>query len=114
MADDIKTVVTKREDSVPASVMANTPESTPSDVQVIAMHPVKLVAIRAGRTFLVVLASQLAASGLGADASALPDTWAALTIGAMRISAWAAGFSMLLNSSELLARLDQSHPQLRA
>ena len=114
MADDIKTVVTKREETVPASVTANTPSSTPSDVQVVAMNAFLLIAIRALRVYLQSIAGLVSAGGVGLDSGILPDAFGALVVSAATIALGPAFFSALTNTIELLTKVDQNWPEFRA
>jgi hypothetical protein len=111
---DVKAIVTRRDDTVPHSVLAHTPSSTPSNVQVIAMTAIAQTVIRAARTYVTSLTGLLAAGGIGADRGVLPNEFGPLLWTCAGMALAPAAMSFLLNFGELLARLDQHFPQMRA
>lgn len=113
----ITTVVVKRDDVPPSGTVATTPWGEPN-IRVIAMHWGSVLAVRCGRAFFVATSGFLSANGVGALpselAKALPDNfWDMLPIAA-RVGAAAAVVAFLLNGGELLGKLDEKLPQLRA
>lgn len=114
MPEEVKTIVTRREDTVPGNVVAETPPSTPVNVQVIAMTMLAQALVRACRAYVTSLTGLLAAGGIGADRGVLPDEFGALLWTSAGIALAPATMSFLLNFGELLARLDQKIPELRA
>lgn len=114
MPDEIKTIVTKRDDTVPATVIAQTPLSTPVNIQVVAMTAVAQIIVRATRTYLMTLIGLLSAGGIGLDKGALPDTFGALMWTSAGMALAPAVMSVLVNLGELLLKIDQRLPELRA
>lgn len=117
MADEenvVKTIVTKREDTVPASVTATTPTRTPANVRVVAMTAVAQILVRAIRTYIMSLSGLLTAGGIGADRGVLPDAFGPLLWTCAGMALAPTVMSVLGNAAELMMRLDESLPQLRA
>lgn len=114
MPEEVKTIVTKREDTVPASVVAQTPSSTPANVQVIAMTALRQTLVRSARTYVMSLTGLLSAGGTGLDKGVLPNEFGPLLWTCAGMALAPTVMSLLINFGELLARLDESHPQLRA
>jgi hypothetical protein len=110
---DIKTIVTKREDSIERNVTARTPEGSP-DVRVIPMTMVKQTFVRALRTYVMSLSGLLLAGGIGADQGVLPDRFGSLLWACAGMALAPTVMSVLTNMAELLARIDESFPQMRA
>ena len=80
MPDEVTTIVTKRDDTVPVSVTARTPSTTPADVRVIAMTAVARTLVRAARTYIMSLTGLLSAGGTGLDQGALLWTCAGMAL----------------------------------
>ena len=106
---EVKTVVTKREDM--------TTKKELNEVQVVAMPWYQIVGVRALRVYLQGLVGFLTANLTGATTAvtgvAVGDFGHQLTIAAS-LAVAPAVLSLLTNGIELLAKLDQSHPTLRA
>lgn len=111
---DVKTIVTRRDDTVPHSVMAKTPASTPANVQVIAMSAIAQTLIRALRTYVMSLSGLLLAGGVGADRGVLPSEFGPLLWTCAGMALAPTMMSFLANFGELLLKLDESFPQMRA
>lgn len=109
---ETKTIVTQRA-SMPDSVVAVTPETSPTDVHVVAMPWWQIVGVRVIRTYLTTLIGLLSAAGVGADNGILPHEFMPLLMTSAKIALAPAVMSLLLNTVELLARVDTSFPQLR-
>lgn len=109
----VATVVTKREEAVDRNVVALTPDDVP-DVKVVAMSMTRIMFVRALRTYLTALTGILSAGGIGLDQGALPNEFGPLLLSALQMSLGPAVMSLLLNGTELLTKVDQSWPQVRA
>lgn len=99
-------------------IQADTPAVTPGaqpNVQVVAISPFVAVLTRAARTYLQVFLGLLLAAGAGATTNLVPvgDFLSVLRVSAM-VAIAPSLVSLLQNSIELLAKLDQSAPSLRA
>jgi hypothetical protein len=111
--EDVKAIVTKRDDTMPGSLLAQTPYGSPN-IQVIAMSVFRQVFVRAARTYITSLTGLLTAGGIGFDKGVLPNEFGPLLWACAGMALAPTVMSVLLNVGELLARFDQSHPQLRA
>ena len=114
MPDETKTVVTERAEMV-------TSKQTNS-VVVVLMRPVMIVLVRALRVYVQSLTGLLTATGTGIATSVsasigvtmiFPDFYHALLASALTATIPAI-MSILMNTGELLAKWDASHPMLRA
>jgi hypothetical protein len=99
----IATVVVKRDEGVNSTTMAATPYGHP-DVVLKALNPWKIVLIRSARVFFQTLAGSIGVASFG-------DLVSIKT--AVIIAASTAGVTALQNAAELLAKLDQSYPEVR-
>jgi hypothetical protein len=110
MAEETKTVVTERADMVT--------EKQADNVIVVLMSPIKIVVVRAFRVYVQTLAGLLTAAGTGATAAVgitMPaGDFYRLFVACASIALAPAIMSVLLNTSELLAKWDATHPMLRA
>jgi hypothetical protein len=114
VADDtINTVVTKRDGEIEHSTAANTPGDQPN-ARLIPMQPFKIVLIRAARTYLNVVIGLLTAAGVGADGGMMPNDFGPLMLSVLQLGLAPAVMSIIMNSSELLTKIDVNFPQLRA
>jgi hypothetical protein len=87
---------------------------TQANLMITALTPVYIVSIRTVRVYLQTLSGLLLAAGLGAASTVLPpgDFGHLLKVSA-GLSIAPAAMCALQNFIELLAKLDQSNPQLR-
>jgi hypothetical protein len=95
-------------------VTATTPRGT-SDVRVVVLPAVRVVAIRAVRTFLQAWLGFLGASVVGViptDPLAPPEAWQRIAIAA-GLALWPAAISGIQNTLEIVSRLDVTQPELR-
>jgi hypothetical protein len=110
MADETKTVVTERAEMVTVKQASN--------VAVILMTPLRIVATRAARVYLQTLVGLLSAFGLGAAADVgvtmAPGTFWHTFAACAGLSLAPTVMSILQNTLELLAKADATMPQLRA
>ncbi len=106
---DVTTVVTARADMTTAKQL--------NTVEVVAMPWWQIVGVRALRVYLQGLVGFLTANTSGATEAItgmpMGDFWHQLLM-AMSLAAAPAALSLIMNVTELLAKLDQSHPTLRA
>lgn len=109
MADEVKTIVTARED------LSTTKQL--NAVEIVPMPWWQIVLVRAGRVYIQGLSTFLLSNAAGATTAVtgmpIGDFGNSLMIAASLAVAPAVG-SLLLNIGELLAKLDQSHPTFRA
>jgi hypothetical protein len=113
-ADEVvKTIVTKRDDSIPTTVEARTPQAMPN-VTVIPMTALKQTLVRAARTYVMSLSGLLLAGGIGADQGVLPNEFGLLLWTCAGMALAPTVMSILANAAELLARIDEQFPQMRA
>jgi hypothetical protein len=110
MPDETKTVVTKRADMVTDKQAEN--------VIVVLVSPVKIVVVRALRVYVQTLAGLLTAATTGVTAAVgvtMPaGDFFKLFVACASIALAPAVMSILLNTGELLAKWDATHPMLRA
>lgn len=110
MAHEIKTVVTERTNLLT--------EKQLDKVEIIPMPWWKIVLVRAGRVYLMSVVGLLGSVGTGAAAASgmqMPvGDFSRLFLACAGASLGPAVISLLTNGAELLAKLDQSHPSLRA
>jgi hypothetical protein len=109
MAEDIKTVVTERKETTTDRQLQN--------VEVVSMPWWKIVLVRAGRVYLMSVVGLLGAVGTGAASASgvqMPvGDFSTLLVACLGASLGPAVVSLLTNGAELLARLDQTNPQMR-
>jgi hypothetical protein len=113
MSEPIQTIVTERRDGIQEDTAARTPGDTPNIV-VQPMPWYRIVLIRAGRVYMQSLISFLTVAQVGAATGVLPLEFAMSLQSAALLAIGPAVMSILQNTAELLVRLDESHPQLRA
>ena len=116
MSDPIKVVVTSRggEGSITNDSTAVTPGTETPNLIVQALSPLRIVATRVARNYLTVVVGLVTAGITGADAGMMPDAFGALVWKAAQLGLSSAGVSLLVNALELITRLDESFPKLRA
>lgn len=113
-ADVVKTVVTQRVETDPSNGLPNAP------VEVVTMPWWKIMLVRGARVYVFALIGALSLAGISVVASDNPsavvsfDTFLATMKVAGLGSLVPAFVGMLVNAGELLMRLDQTKPQLRA
>ena len=103
MPTELSTVVVKRDEGVAETTTAITPGAVPN-VTLKAVHPVKIILIRTARVFLQSLAGSI-------TVASITDLVSIKT--AVIMAAATAGVTALQNGAELLAKLDQSFPEVR-
>jgi hypothetical protein len=94
--------------------VARTPRDVPADVRVIPMHWLQILAVRGARAYVTCLSGLLSAGVTGADQGVLPNEFASLLWTCAGMAMAPAMMSILINGGELLARLDERLPKLRA
>lgn len=128
MADEqIATIVTRRDDAVPHSVVAQTPGPAP-DVRMIALPSWRIAVVRMLRVygqsflgFLTVLMSGMLAPAVAATSSAstaevqaiLPHEFWGIVSLAAQMAVAPSFMTLVQNAVELLSRLDEKSPQWR-
>lgn len=112
-AEPVKTIVTERADAIDHNTTGVTPGDTPN-VAVQPMHWYQIVAVRAARVYLQSMFGLMTAGGIGLDAGLLPNDLASLLGRCAQLALAPAVFSVLQNTLELIIRLDESNPKLRA
>lgn len=83
------------------------------DVKFLAMTGVARVFIRALRAFVTTMSGTLGSAGVGLDGGALPDDFQKLLLVSAQLALGAAIASSLINSGELLLKIDEKIPQMR-
>lgn len=111
-ATPITVVVTKRSDAMNQSTTVMTNDAIP-DVKFLAMTGVARVFIRALRAFVTTMSGTLGSAGVGLDGGALPDDFQKLLLVSAQLALGAAIASSLINSGELLLKIDEKIPQMR-
>lgn len=99
----VKTLVVKRDDGISHSQTAITIASQPN-VDMVAASPLRVIAIRAARVFVQTLIPSISIASFS-NLIALKT--------AVLLAAAASVMAILQNTGELLAKLDQTHPELR-
>lgn len=115
MADPVVVTTVARDAAIPNNVVAETPGATQPNVVVKAIQLVMIIIVRGVRTFLQVLVGLLTAGATGLGSGVLPvgDFTMLLKVSASLAIAPAV-VSIIQNTIELLAKLDQTAPTLRA
>jgi predicted lysophospholipase L1 biosynthesis ABC-type transport system permease subunit len=111
-------VVAVKRGELDRNVTAETPEDSPN-VRIIVMDAARIVLVRSARTAIQAFLSAL---GVGIAGPLVPGVSDVLPPGtgweklyaALLVAVGAALLTALQNAWELLGRLDQSHPELRA
>lgn len=110
MAEEIKTVVTERG--------PNKNSMTAADVDIVTMPWWQIILVRAARVYLMSVIGLLGSVGTGAAAASgvqMPvGDFTTLLVACLGASIGPAVVSILTNGAELLAKLDQTKPELRA
>lgn len=113
MSEPIQTIVTEREGGIEKPTTGLTPPNIPN-VTVQPMPWYRIVATRAARVYMQSLVGFLTAASTAVAAGVLPVEFAISVQNAALLAVGPAVMSVLQNTAELLVRLDESHPQLRA
>lgn len=113
MPEPIQTIVTERADGIEQTTKAVTPADQPN-VIVQPMPWYRIVLVRAARVYVQSLIGGLTVTPAAVAAGVLPAEFAFSLQNAALLAVGPAVMSVLQNAAELLARLDESHPQLRA
>lgn len=110
--EPIPTIVTKRDETFPNSVLSSTPSDVPN-VLVIAVPWWQQVLIRTGRVYLQGLVGFLSVGITGLDEGIMPDEFGSMFLMAAKFALAPAVFTLLQNTLELLMKLDVVRPTLR-
>lgn len=114
MAEDIKSVVVARADDGVSSGYAKTYGDDSPNYIVEALSPLRVIAIRTSRVYLQSVLGFVTAGMTGFDGGIFPADFGALFVLACKMSAATAAVTALQNFLELLGKLDQKYPELRA
>ena len=112
MADEIKTLVVKRDDTPKDETVAVTPGSTAPNLVIKTLRPLSVVGIRTARVYLQALVGLLVAGGIGAT-SVPGGHFGAAFVQAATLAIAPAAITALQNTIELLAKVDEKAPELR-
>ena len=107
------TVMTQRDAGMSRSNTAATDGDLPN-VRVITLPWWQIMLVRAARVYLQTLTGLIGAAVTGADQGMLPDAFGALVWSTAGMALAPAAMSLLMNATELLAKLDVTRPSLRA
>ena len=114
MPEDIKTIVTQRtSEGVESSYARTTGTDTPNLI-VQALSPLRVITIRTARVYLQSVTGFVTAGLTGFDGGIMPDEFGALFVIACKLAVATAAVTAVQNFGELLAKLDQKYPELRA
>ncbi len=111
--DDIKSILVARPEDGVTSTYAATPGSAPNLV-VSAISPLRVIAIRTARVYVQSVLGFLSTGITGLDAGLMPHEFAARVKVAALLSLSIAGMTAGQNFLELLGKLAQKYPELRA
>ncbi len=111
--EPIKTIVTERAEGIDNPTIATTDPGDPN-IHVQPMPWWQIVGVRAARVYLQSLVSFLTVTPVAIAAGVLPQEFAMSVYQAALMAVAPAGLSFLQNALELLVRLDESLPKLRA
>lgn len=114
MADDIKSIVVARADDGVVSNYAVTGGSDSPNYIVQALSPLRVIAIRTARVYLQSIMGFLTLHATGLDKGLMPNEFGALLTTAASLAVATAAVTAIQNFIELLAKLDQKYPELRA
>lgn len=114
MADDIKSVVVARPDDGVRNSYAVTGGQDAPNLVVQALSPLRVIAIRTARVYVQSVLGFLSTGITGLDAGLMPHEFAARVKVAALLSLSIAGMTAGQNFLELLGKLDQKYPELRA
>jgi hypothetical protein len=114
MAEDIKSVVVARTDDGVRNGYAVTGGSDTPNLMVRALSPLRVIVIRTSRVYLQSVTGFVTAGLTGFDSGIMPDDFGALFVLACKLGVATAAVTALQNFGELLAKLDQKYPELRA
>lgn len=114
MADDIKSILVARPEEGVTSTYAQTPGADAPNLVVSAISPLRVIAIRTARVYVQSVLGFLSTGITGLDAGLMPHEFAARVKVAALLSLSIAGMTAGQNFLELLGKLDQKYPELRA
>lgn len=117
MPEEIKMVVTSRPSdatSLKDDQVVQTPGAETPNIVIQALSPLRIIATRVVRNYLTVVVGLVTAGMTGGDGDMLPAAFGALVWKSAQLGLASAGVSLLLNALELITRLDESHPAIRA
>lgn len=110
----ITTIAVKRADGLEHSTTAETPLLEQPNVRVVVMSVAHILFVRSARAYVTTLLGLMSAGMSGADQGVLPDEFFAMLRTCAGMSVASAVMSLLINGGELLSRLDEKLPKLRA
>jgi hypothetical protein len=112
--DIISTAVIQRDDAIDQPVVARTPSSVVADVRVQTMSIAYAVFVRCARVYVQGVLGFATAGGLGLNIGLEAHEAGHLLTRAATLAIAPVAFTFLQNVVELLTRLDESLPRLRA
>lgn len=110
---DIKSILVARPDDGVTSTYIATPDASPNLI-VSAISPLRVILIRTARVYMQSVLGFLSTGITGLDAGLMPDEFVARLKVAALLSLSIAGMTAGQNFLELLGKLDQKYPELRA
>jgi hypothetical protein len=110
----VKTVVVKRDDAVNHQMMAVTPSSDTPNVIVQPMNMLAMIAVRALRVYFNTVIGIMGIAQFDLDKGVLPNDFVSALQSAAGMAIGASVMSAIWNTGELLARIDEKFPKMRA
>lgn len=111
---DIKSILVARPDDGVTSTYIATPDAASPNLIVSAISPLRVILIRTARVYVQSVLGFLLTGITGLDAGLMPDEFVARLKVAALLSLSIAGMTAGQNFLELLGKLDQKYPELRA
>lgn len=114
--DKVETVVTARAEGFTRNVTATTaPASTPN-VLIKALSPLRIIVTRVARVYVQALVGMLGLvmTGIASDSIIAPNDFGGKLWLAMGFALAPAVMTLLQNTAEILTKLDETKPELRA
>lgn len=115
--EDVETVVTSRAHGFEQNVvLAKTTAASTPNVLVKALSPLRIVLTRVARVYVQSLVGMLGLvmTGIASDALITPNDFGGKLVMAAGFALAPSAITLLQNALELLTRLDESRPELRA
>lgn len=115
MSNTVETVVTARADGIDKNTRATTGDETPN-ILVVALSPLRIVLTRAARVYVQSLVGMmgLVMTGIASESLITPNDFGGKLWMAAGFALAPSAITLLQNAAELLTKLDETRPKLRA